>query len=396
MKVLFVNVSSIGHVAPTFNLVHHLSRAEAQVVYLEVEEHRAELEACGARFLPLQPFSMTGRPRGRQIAALPAILAHSAVEATGSVLETIASERPDVVVHDSLCLWGRLAADIAGVRRVASIASAALSRRMLSEDPIARRWAEAAGRTDSLDTHFERSWRLIQDRYGCQPDDKVGSVLNPAPVNIVHLSRSLQPQGHEFADDYVFCGSGQPIRHMRQDFNWPLVGERRLVFMSFGTAHDPGHSFYARVAEAMRSVDAALVAVASPSMAEAGGIDWPAGTVVCTNGTAPQIELLARADLFIGHVGGGAVREAAWTATPILGLPQTFEQDLFCHHLAELGVAIRLGDDPTTTEIASAIATMLGDDRYRTSARTLSAAQRIASAPTLAVDTILGEVKPCA
>lgn len=396
MKVLFVNVSSIGHVAPTFNLVHHLSRAGAQVAYLEVEEHRAELESVGARFLPLQPFSMTGRPQGQQIAALPAILAHSAVEATGPVLDAIASERPDIVVHDSLCLWGRLAADIAGVRRVASIASAALSRRMLSEEPIARRWAEAAGPTEALDAHFERSWQLIYDRYGCRRKDKIDSILNRAPVNVVHLSRSLQPKEREFADDYLFCGSGQPIRHVRQDFSWPLIEGRRLVFMSFGTAHDPGHSFYARVAKAMRSIDAALVVVASPSMAKAGSIDWPASTVVCANGAAPQVELLDRADLFISHVGGGAVREAVWAATPILGLPQTFEQDLFCHHLADQGLAIRLTDDPSVSEIRSAITTMLGDDDYRASARALSTVQRNASLHTLAVNAILGEAKPCA
>ncbi|AJX30497.1 hypothetical protein [Burkholderia oklahomensis] len=43
-------------------------------------------------------------------------------------------------------------------------------------------------------------------------------------------------------------------------FRLVRIGERPVVYTSFGAAHDPGRAFHARPARAMRDVDAMLVA----------------------------------------------------------------------------------------------------------------------------------------
>jgi len=388
LKALFVNVSSVGHVVPTLGLLRHLSERGADVAYLEIEAHRAELEAAGARFLPMPALADYTGPQGPQLAALPAVLAHCAIDATADVLNAIEREQPDVVVHDSLCLWGRLAADLAGVTRFASVASAALSRRMLTEDPIMLAWRAAAGDLAPFKTFTAYCWSTLHKRYGCDIEDEISTVLNRAPCNIVHLSRSLQPCDTDFGADYLFCGSGQPARHVPQTFAWSRIAGRRMVYMSFGTAHDPGRAFYMAVAQAMSQVDAVLVVVESPSMHDPQPIPWPASTVVCANGEAPQIELLERADLFISHVGGGAVREAAWCATPILGLPQTVEQEMLCARLVEQGVAVQLKGGPDSAAIANALRRMLDDDAMLGHARALQARQQIESSYQPAIQAL--------
>jgi MGT family glycosyltransferase len=397
VKALFVNVSSVGHVVPTLGLVEALVRRGVAAVYLEIEQHREELEACGARVRPLAlPAQGYDGPQGAQLPTLPAVLAHCAIDWTGTVAEIIREEKPDILVHDSLCLWGRLAADMTGVPRVASIASAAISRRMLTSDPVVAAWRAAAGDPAAFEEHFARSWDRISARYGCPAQDMVASTLNTAPCNIVHLSRSLQPHEGDFGPDYLFCGAGEPTRHLQHSFDWASLSDRRVVLMSFGTAHDPGREFYVNVARAMCHVDATLVVIDSPSM-HPNAIEWPEGTVVCANGSAPQIKLLERADLFISHVAGGAVREAAWMATPILGLPQTFEQDLFCHHLSARGFALRLSDRPGVEEIASRINDMLTNKTLRARAQALSDLQRSAPpADGLAAEAIIGQMTACA
>jgi MGT family glycosyltransferase len=393
LKALFVNVSSVGHVVPTLGLVRSLVKDGVDVAYLEVEAHRPELEAFGARFVPLAPLAPYGGPQGAQVAALPAVLAHSAIESTGHVLDVIEAEQPDVVVHDLLCLWGRLAADLAGVPRIASIASAALSRNILTNDPVVRSWRAMAGDVSAFEPFIAGCWEQIHHRYGCPPEDEISTVLNTAPTNIVHLSRSLQPHEAEFGPEYLFCGSGEPARQVHQEFDWSRVEGKRIVYMSFGTAHDPGHTFYANVAEAMRHVDATLVAVSSPSMTQPEPIAWPEGTIICANGSAPQLALLDRAALFISHVGGGAVREAAWTATPVLGLPQTLEQDLLLHHVAGHRVALRLSNQPDADEIAAAIRAILADPCIHSRACALRDLQRTASTYEQAVGAIVTAMK---
>ncbi|KWI24815.1 nucleotide disphospho-sugar-binding domain-containing protein [Burkholderia stagnalis] len=393
MKALFVNVSSVGHVVPTLGLVRALVQRGIEVAYLEIDAHRAELEANGARFVPFAPFSPYQGPQGAQVLALPAVLAHCAVDATQTVLEAIDAERPDIVVHDLLCTWGRLAADLAGVPRIASVASAALTRDMLTREPIARAWRAAAGDPGAFDAFVARCWDAIGRRYGCPPEDGVSTALNTAPTNLVHLSRTLQPNADAFGADYLFCGSGEPRRLVAQDFDWSRVGARPVVYASFGTAHDPGHAFYAALARAMHDVDATLVAVESPSMTQPGPIAWPDGTIVCANGAAPQLALLERAALFVSHVGGGAVREAAWTGTPMLGLPQTFEQDLLLQRLTEHGVARRLSPAPDAGEIAAAVRAMLADPALRARAARLAMSERASNAQQQALDAIVGAMR---
>jgi len=138
----------------------------------------------------------------------------------------------------------------------------------------------------------------------------------------------------------------------------------------------------------MQQVDAVLVVVDSPSMQDPEPISWPRGTVVCANGSAPQMALLERADLFISHVGGGAVREAAWCATPMLGLPQTVEQDMLCARLIEQGVALRLDDAADGAVIALTVKQMLADDGIRQRARALQTRQKTESSYVPAVKAI--------
>jgi len=396
MKTLFVNVSSAGHVVPTLDLVGRLVARGVDVAYVEIEAHKTELEAVGARFLPLPTFPSYDGPTGSQIAKLPVILAHCAIKATGWILDIIDRERPDVLVHDSLCLWGRLAADLARVPRVASIASAAISSCMLTKDPLALAWRSREGDVAPFRVHYRKSWDEITRSYGCAPEDEITAVLNVARRNIVHLSRSLQPEADQFGPDYIFCGSGEPARYVAQNFDWERIRDRRVVFVSFGTAHDPGHAFYQAVAEAMTGIDAVLVVVESGSMSMTSSIAWPVGTIVCRNGQAPQIALLQRASLFISHVGGGAVREAAWMAAPILGFPQTMEQDLLCRNLVERGAALRLPDTPDMATIRRCIETMLREPVFRASANALAALQREGPSRNDAVLTIEEEALQCA
>ena len=388
MKALFVNVSSIGHVVPTLNLIHALAVAGVDVVYLERETHRQELEAAGARVTPMAPFAPYTGPETATNAALPAVLAHCALEGVEQVLAAIEAETPDVVVHDSLCFWGRLAADLAKVPRVNSIVTAALTRQMLRQNAIVRRWLGSPNSHKPIQTFIQTCYSGLHSRYGCPREDLYGPIMNAAPANLVYLTRSLQPCADQFGTDYLFCGVGQPMRFHAQPFDWSCLDRRPLVYMSFGTVHDPGLALYQRIALAFARVDAQLVVVATASLATAS-VTWPPRTVVCAQGSAPQLSLLAHAAVFISHGGGGAIREAAWSATPVLAWPMTFEQDLLSLQLARQGAAIRMSHTASVVAITAALQALLHNRNFVTAARRLRAQQQRCASRRDAVQTIM-------
>lgn len=56
-----------------------------------------------------------------------------------TLIETVSEERPDYIVHDSLCLWGRLVGQILNIPAINSIATAAFTPQTFYECPWLRK-----------------------------------------------------------------------------------------------------------------------------------------------------------------------------------------------------------------------------------------------------------------
>src|SRR5215471_14974332 len=124
-KGVFLNVSAAGHVIPTLGLVAELLRRDEEIVYFEVPRFQAELESVGAAFRPYPPMQPYPGPGGENQYFLAPILTWCAREWVPRLVEAVRAEQPDYIVHDSLCLWGRIVGQVLGVPAVTSVATAA-------------------------------------------------------------------------------------------------------------------------------------------------------------------------------------------------------------------------------------------------------------------------------
>ena len=62
--------------------------------------------------------------------------------------------------------------------------------------------------------------------------------------------------------------------------------------------------------------------------------------------SVPQLDLLARVDLFVTHGGMNSVSEGLYYGVPLVGVPQQLEQALNGRQAARHGAGIVVGDTP--------------------------------------------------
>ena len=105
--------------------------------------------------------------------------------------------------------------------------------------------------------------------------------------------------------------------------------------------------------------------------------------------SVPQLEVLARAALFITHGGVNSVNEALYTGTPMLVVPQGADQLLVAFRIAELGAGLSIRTEDVSVEVVRALAQRLLDEpRFRATASSLQVAQRQAGGYSRAADVL--------
>ena len=391
-KGVFLNVSAPGHVIPTLGLVAELVRRGEEIAYFEVPPFQAEIEAFGATFHAYPPIRPYPGPGGANQYYLAPVSAWCALEWVPQLLERVRAERPDYIVHDSLCLWGRIIAHALGVPAVASVATAAFNAASFHGCPRLRtqRRAMIAGARDGL--RLFRDWRReLRTRYRLPREISLIDVFsNPQPLNLVYLPRALQPYAEKFDGAHAFVGVCTPARANAAAFPFERLDGRPLVYVSFGTIHHPGRAFFEACVAALGTVTAQVVLVLSPGMKaeELGAV--PENFFVLPTGTAPQLRLLERAAAFITHGAGGGLREGAWHGVPMIAVPQTYEQEILSANLAEQGAGLMLMPAEVTPErLRASVERVLTEQTFRARASVLAAESRTAGGAARAAEAIL-------
>ena len=395
MKAVFLNVSAPGHVIPTLGLVSELVRRGDQVAYFEVPPFQAEIESRGATFHAYPPIAPYPGPGGANQYYLGPVLTWCAREWVPALLERVRAEQPDYIVHDSLCLWGRILAHALGVPAVASVATAGFTPQTFHACPRLRPQRRAWIAEASAGLKLFRDWRRdLAVRYGLpRPINFVDTFTNRQPLNLVHLPRALQPYAEAFGPEYAFVGVCTAARERPTDFSFARLDGRPLVYVSFGTIHNPGLAFFRSLLAAVAKRDWQVVLVLSPGIEPEQLGEIPGNVIVFAPGTAPQLQLLERAAAFVTHGAGGGLREGAWFGVPMVAVPQTYEQEILSAHLESQGAGVMLEPARVTTEtLGAAIERTVTEPAMRVRAGALREASRAAGGAPAAADAIAAYV----
>ena len=108
--------------------------------------------------------------------------------------------------------------------------------------------------------------------------------------------------------------------------------------------------------------------------------------------SAPQVEILKRASLFITHSGMNSSNESIHFGVPMICLPVSADQPLVANRVAnELGLGIKLSvESLNSSDLRKAVMKMLHDDRtYHEQCLTYSQYSRKYKAEQIGADLII-------
>ncbi len=373
-----------GRVNPTLPVVSELVRRGHHVSYHSSPQFRDEIEATGAT-VHLYP----GGDQPLPDPPIPLTLLEGLARTTLAVLPTVLTDlrgiRPDLVVHDSACAWGAIAARELQVPAAASFTTFAFNRQVPS--PTGGSWellAAATSHRRSLQGYLRSRWELHR-RFstGRLPLLDLGNIRQP--LNLVYTPREFQPAVDDFDASYRFVGASVGARSADPTFPTEQLRDP-VLYASLGTVFQADPQLLRSFATALAKLGGTVViSTGQTSPAALGSL--PANVVV--RRFVPQPEVLARAALMITHGGMNSVNEAMYAGVPMLVVPQGADQPMVARRVVELGAGLSIRtQDVTAGAVHDRARLLLEDTRFREAAGALQIAQRQAGGYRRAADEL--------
>ena len=385
MKIAWFCIPAAGHTNPTLAVVRALTEAGHAVRYYSFQDYRERIEVAGAVFVPVDTYcaEMHLSPAdGKRIATDTAfatkVLADTTLAIDEAMLAELRAFQPDVIVADSMALWGKLLAIKLGVPFVSSTTTFAFNKESAQ---VMQQGLGALFRLLMSLPKINRELRRLQ-RAGYQVNSILDVVQNDNSTNtIVYTSRLFQPSAESFSDRYVFVGPS-----VTQAPPLPRLTERKRVYISMGTVNNDMPTLYRAVIAALADQYELILSVGQQvDPASLGELPPHVTAVQHVN----QMAVLADCDAFLTHCGMNSVSEALYCGVPLVLFPQTAEQRGVANRTAELGAGMLL-PDATESAIRAAVDEVIANDNYREGAARIRESFRSCGGPQEAAAFILG------
>ena len=376
-KLIFFNIPAYGHVNPTLPVVTELVKRGHHVIYYNSETFEPALKGTGAEFRSYPNSSTSEVDLSKRIHNLPTVTIFIMEETSRLLpflLEAIEREKPDLVVFDSIALWGMQTARLLHISSVASITTLVQERVF---DLIKwRDFLHLFRQAFTLLPTIRRLRRQLVMTYGSDvfPDQSI--LPCKGSLNIVYTSREFQPDTSYIDDSFRFVGpSILSTSRKETDFPWHLLDPQRTkVYLSLGTLYHKNMEFYRTVFTAFADHPAQFILSAGRliDIHDLGLI--PDNFII--QSIVPQLELLQKVDLFITHGGMNSVNEGLNYGVPLVVVPQQIEQAMNGRQVSRQGAGVVLADTPPYGRLDASVLRraadkVLADSTYRFNAERL-------------------------
>ena len=386
MRILWFCIPAYGHANPTIEVVRELTRRGHEVRYYSFEEFREKIEGAGADFVSCDAYlpaidAKSERKLHEVSTTEMSVLSFRTAAALDPVIsQDVESWRPDVLVTDSACFWGKLAALKFNLPWVCSTTTFAFNQQ--SAKYMSQSASEVADMVFGL-PRMNREIRKLR-KLGYHVKSTLDIVQNkPDDNTIVYTSRTFQPCAETF-DETHYRFVGPSVREVELQSK----AGRPLVFASLGTVINDRPGFYRTLIEALRDEDVDLLISCGKAFDPACLGDLPANVRV--EHYVDQMEVLSRTSLFVTHCGMNSASEGMWMAVPELLFPLTGEQRAVARRVAEVGAGILLDekDAKDVLKLKAAVLCALADEGISAGAARMREDLRSCVGPSGAADFI--------
>ena len=377
--ILFFSLPAYGHTNPTLKVVEELVARGNRVRYFSFEMLRKKIQDTGADyiscdgFLPPTPDDLDDKV-GKDFASLIEMVADTTVNLDELVAREIQKARPDIIVSDSVCFWGKLFAFKHNIPFVCSTTTFAYNKhtaKLMKQSPV--EFFRMITGMPRINAAMEKL-----RAHGYDVKDFVSVIQNDNDTRtVVYTSEKFQPMADTFSDKYAFVGP------LPQTTPAPKAGRGRPhIYVSMGSVFNKNAALFRTCMEALGGLDADVTISAK--------IDAPKGLPgnITIYPWVDQMAVLAESDLFITHCGMNSVSESLYMGVPMVLFPQHSEEYAVAARAEELGAGIRIKKGVAKI-IRKAAEQVLAHQNYRIAAQSVREDFLSCGGAKLAADHIL-------
>jgi hypothetical protein len=388
-KIAYVGLPAHGHTNPTLPVMKELVERGHEVLYYNAEWFRAKVAPTGVKYCALpEPL-----PSEREVSEALHELIHASLiisrmspHLTRYLIEEFKQERPDVVIYDSVAMWGYIAARTHNIANICFITTFVLdgSQGAIGLGTMLRfLWASLPHVPKLL-----RWRRRMAQEFG---KENSGGITEYADLNIVFTSEAFHPKNSFVDGRFRFVGPSINPATRDGDFALAQLRDGPKVYISLGTVNHLDLAFYQAVFRAFADypVQFILSVGKQTDVAQLGMI--PDNFIV--RNYVPQLDILQQVDAFITHGGMNSVHEGLYYGVPEIAVPHHLEQLLNGKRVAETGTGVLLGDRRpygrvTAEELRQALDEVLSQPQYRQNAERIGKTLKDAGGYLRAVEEI--------
>lgn len=391
-KIVYLTPPAHGHVNPTLPVVQALVQRGEQVIYYNTEEFRPAIERTGATFCAYKAaMASTDFSRLLQegsLANITTLILHTTERLLPHLLVDLQAESPDLVVFDSIALWGKMAATELNLRGAASISHFIMDEKQATLRDLLQMMGQALPQVPNI---LAARRRLVKQYGKSYPAD---GPLFPmrAGLNIVFTARELQPQTPLIDQTFRFVGPSINPQTRGEALPFEIGGGSPVVYISLGTVHSTHTAFYRVCFEAFAESPGQFILSAGKhtDIGALGAI--PANFIV--RPSVPQLEVLKRADIFITHGGMNSIHEGLYYGVPLIVIPHQYEQLFNARCVAARGAGMILykrgkNGEVSVAELRHALQSVLADASYGRAAQEVQQVLHATGGYKQAADEIL-------
>lgn len=385
-KIVFFCIPAHGHTNPTIEVVRELSYRGHEVWYYSFNEFKEKIEGAGAKFISCDKYLPELQPGdekkiGKDFAALIEMIADTTIALDEKVCRELKTFKPDCIVSDSLCFWGKLFAEKLNITYVCSTTTFAFNQ--YTAKMMKRSFNEIA-RTILGMNRINKKIELLR-KSGYNVKNFISIIQNDNDTNtIVYTSTEFQPMVETFSDKYSFVGPS--VSNVKVEYK---ERKRKKIYISLGTVNNKNIKFYKNCIRSFETCDVDVVmSVGKDTVIEELGY-IPDNFQV--KNSVQQIVVLQDTDVFITHCGMNSVNESLYYGAPMVLYPQQEEQGMVAKRVSDLGAGIFLkGNNPKY--IKDAVLQVMDNNDYKKNANKLAESFKNAGGAKKAANSILNVI----
>lgn len=394
-KILFFNVPTSGHVNATYPVVKALVQRGVEVVYYLTENYRKPVEATGATFRAYNNNTITDTYfeshglDGSHPLQTAAVLIETCREILPELIEITRAEKPDIIMHDSMCPWGWQIAQLLGIKSVSSMSLLGLTPTILLKSGLFFGMVRNTLPDLPYLFRFQRSAGELKRTMGLKTPSFVDFMNTYGTITVSYTSRLFQPEGDSFPQSVRFVGP--QIEPRPHDTVFPfdqLDSTKPLVYISLGTVIYHNLDFFREAIKAFSGTPYQVVmAIGKKTDLSALG-SIPDNFIV--RGFVPQLEILQRTAAFVTHAGMNSVQEGLYYDVLLALVPQQDEQRLVAGRVESLGAGLMF-KTPTVPadQLRAAVERLINEPAFKQNAVKVGQSLRDAGGIERAANEIL-------